>query len=364
MTPQQPRWILSGIIDDSSKAAAIEVSRSPFRIGRRPDLELSLNSRVVSAQHAELTESAGLLAIKDLGSTNGTFVNGRRTGDRTLLAHGDLIEIGNLHLRVDCLDDQNSDSVETTENFGKTRYVSEDDSQITQALAELMSTRALEPCFQPIHVTAGQDVYGYEYLARSSLSAVSQPAQMFQAAEAMGRSVELSALCREMAVEHSVCLPRNLPLFLNTHPDEDLHTGVVEQMRELSRVSNNRQLVLEIHEKAMTDPEMVRELRQILNSFNVKLALDDFGAGQARIRELFTASADYVKFDAAMLRDAQDASDTMFALFRQFINYVSDSGTITVAEGVETEELIQLCGELGFDLLQGYALSRPTILQS
>ena len=62
-------------------------------IGRNPNNTLVLNVPTVSAHHAEIVRVSGRHELKDLGSTNGTFVNGARTV-RHLLNSGDVIQIG------------------------------------------------------------------------------------------------------------------------------------------------------------------------------------------------------------------------------------------------------------------------------
>jgi len=158
------------------------------------------------------------------------------------------------------------------------------------------------------------------------------------------------------------CLPAKLPLFLNTHPNEPMLKSVVPQMRRLRDRVPRRPLVLEIHEGAIMEPGLVRELRAALSEFDVQLAFDDFGAGQARIRELICAPSDYIKFDAALIRDLQEVSGEQLQLFRSIIRGVKEEGAITVAEGVETEAMVDVCAEVGFDLVQGYAMSRPAIM--
>lgn len=303
-----------------------------------------------------------MLCIRDLGSTNGTFVNGKRITSDTLLAEGDWLEIGDVHLKVDCKGTTPLSRPER-HNFQKTCYFNGQEAlESARGLIELLDGHKLEPCFQPIHNLGDRDIHGYEYLARSEVASVSNPGQMFAAAEAAGRQVELSMLCRQMAVEHSICLPARLPLFLNTHPEEPLLRKVVPQLQELRTLQPARPLVLEIHEGAITEPELVRNLRAALKEIGVQLAFDDFGAGQARIRELICAPSDYIKFDAALIRDLQNVSDDQFGMFRSIISAVKAEGALTVAEGIETEEMIATCRELGFDLLQGFALSRPAIM--
>lgn len=363
--PEPAIWTLSGSFEREATPQLIRIQKVPFRIGRRPDLELSLSSSVVSGLHAELIEMAGVLCIRDTSSTNGTFVNGHRIERDTLLSEGDWIEIGDIHMKVDSTQSRHrTPQLPRDTKLNKTcLFNSELQNQSARGLVELIEGRRLEPCFQPIHKLSDRDIHGYEFLARSDVNGVSNPALMFGAAESAGREVELSILCRELGAEHSICLPGCLPLFLNTHPHEPLLEIVVPQLRDLRQKYPNRPLVLEIHEAAITEPGLVRSVRDALREIDVQLAFDDFGAGQARIRELICAPSDYIKFDAALIHDLQDVSREQFELFRAIIAGVRSEGAITVAEGVETQEMIDLCGEIGFDLLQGFALSRPAIMQ-
>ncbi len=62
-------------------------------IGRRQDCQLRIPTRDVSRQHCELTVANGALKAKDLGSSNGTFVNGKRIAEAKL-GPGDRLRIG------------------------------------------------------------------------------------------------------------------------------------------------------------------------------------------------------------------------------------------------------------------------------
>ena len=63
-------------------------------IGRHPDCELNLRMDDVSRRHAELRFESGQYVLHDLGSTNGTFVNGQKVEGGRVLAPGDHVEIG------------------------------------------------------------------------------------------------------------------------------------------------------------------------------------------------------------------------------------------------------------------------------
>jgi pSer/pThr/pTyr-binding forkhead associated (FHA) protein len=70
------------------------LDRPRIRIGRSPDNDVQIDSLAVSRYHAEVEATADGLAIRDLGSNNGTFVNGARIEGRSPLKAGDTIQIG------------------------------------------------------------------------------------------------------------------------------------------------------------------------------------------------------------------------------------------------------------------------------
>lgn len=71
---------------------AVELTKPRLTIGRHPGNDIVIAHRAVSAQHAALTVSDSGVQIEDLGSTNGTFVNGERVARRTL-ADRDVIKV-------------------------------------------------------------------------------------------------------------------------------------------------------------------------------------------------------------------------------------------------------------------------------
>jgi putative nucleotidyltransferase with HDIG domain len=75
-----------------------------LRIGRSPHVEVSLTDSSVSRRHAEITVSEEGWVVRDLGSRNGTFLNGIRVGqvERRLQEH-DLLQCGNLVWRIGAL---------------------------------------------------------------------------------------------------------------------------------------------------------------------------------------------------------------------------------------------------------------------
>lgn len=74
----------------------IEVAGRPLVIGREPDCDLVLDDSKVSRRHAEFARLPdGSTAVRDLGSSNGTFVNGQRITGSVVVSDMDEIRIGN-----------------------------------------------------------------------------------------------------------------------------------------------------------------------------------------------------------------------------------------------------------------------------
>ncbi|WP_330299215.1 DUF1707 and FHA domain-containing protein [Streptomyces sp. NBC_00503] len=75
-------------------------SAGALRIGRDPGNGLRLNHETVSRAHAELRLRDGVWVVRDLGSTNGTTVNGRRVTGSAVVRDGDQIGFGRMSFRL------------------------------------------------------------------------------------------------------------------------------------------------------------------------------------------------------------------------------------------------------------------------
>ncbi|GAA1161783.1 DUF1707 and FHA domain-containing protein [Streptomyces hebeiensis] len=77
-----------------------EIGAYPLRIGRDPVNGLRLSHDTVSRLHAELALQGGQWVLRDLGSTNGTTVNGRRVITTAVVRDGDTVSFGQMSFRL------------------------------------------------------------------------------------------------------------------------------------------------------------------------------------------------------------------------------------------------------------------------
>jgi hypothetical protein len=90
------------------QAAIVRTARTgeTLRIGRAADNALRLDHASVSRTHAELFEADGAWRVRDLDSKNGTFFDGRRVTDDTLLDKLGWLRVGDVHCEFGLLSDE------------------------------------------------------------------------------------------------------------------------------------------------------------------------------------------------------------------------------------------------------------------
>jgi putative serine protease PepD len=88
------------ILSGPEKGRAVVIGGDEFTVGRTPGSDLVLGDPQVSARHARLTPAADGVLLEDLGSTNGTIVNGQAITGPRLLQGGERLQLGDTHLTI------------------------------------------------------------------------------------------------------------------------------------------------------------------------------------------------------------------------------------------------------------------------
>jgi len=334
----------------------IILDRFPFRIGRSQEADHTLYSREVSSLHAEIVKHGEGFVLRDLGSTNGTFVNGERTDQRRLRA-GDIVHIAEEELRFGLYEGK---------GIREPTLASPEDRQQrlirqTNDLSRVIANRALGAVFQPIVGLADPTrVVGYEALGRVTLEGYSI-GELLSIATERGEGPTLSRMLRSVALADIALLPeRPVSLFFNVHPGE---LSDCERLEEAfvgiaGALAPEQHAFLEVHEGAVTDLALMRWIRERSRAAGIGLAYDDFGAGQSRLMELVEVPPDVIKLDMSLVRGI-DRSKKREDLVRALVAVMRDMGIHVLAEGIERTEEAEVCRAIGCTLGQGYLFGKP-----
>jgi EAL domain-containing protein (putative c-di-GMP-specific phosphodiesterase class I) len=339
----------------------VALSSFPVLVGRDASLGLPIVRSEISRNHAEFVELGGQLILRDLGSTNGTFVNHQRLEGQMGLRHGDVVHFASYEARV--IEEVDSTEISSQSSMTVMNAMPMGNKLPTglSELQTLLDKRAIRAEFQPI-VGINGEIYGYEVLGRGNRPDLPvHPMELFRIAESReGKAAELSLLMRDCGVEQAVAMAGNIRLFVNTHPEE-MH-DIKALMQSMQRLRDNHPdlpMVLEIHEDALTNVAVLREMADQLQAMDIELAFDDFGAGQARLMEMIDVPVAYLKFDIALIRGLPDAPESKRKMVAALAAMTKAMGIKALAEGVETAEELALCEQMNFDLIQGYFFGKP-----
>lgn len=341
------------------------ITRLPCQIGRSKENDLVIANLGLSRVHATLTRDiTGQLRLIDENSTNGTFVNRRRVEGYSLLRENDVIHLASaeFRLRLILVEEPSIlpfDQMHTMV-MPADRPLSEHFSPNEAEFDELIMGHGLSGAIQPIVDAQTRRVVGYELLGRANHPRLpTTPIELFSLAVTMGREADLSLAFREFGINTFARHLQGRKLFINAHPKEMFSEVFLASLERLRYSMPDLQMVVEIHESAVTNIEQLRGFADRLAGLDIRFAYDDFGAGQARLLELADVPAHFVKFDMSLIRGLHKAGPRKQQVVRDLVQMVLSAGSVPLAEGVESEEEAATCIAMGVQLIQGYLTGRP-----
>lgn len=214
--------------------------------------------------------------------------------------------------------------------------------------------------YHPIIVTATEEIYGYEALARGVRRELRSPEVLFEVAEEANMVWELSRLLRRRAVEGILSeLEDGQFLFLNIDP-HDFNDPTFRNLdpAELG-IPDPSRVVLEITERtAIKDYPRFQEYLAAFRKRGFRFAVDDAGSGYAGLGSIANLAPDYIKLDISLISNI----DTNFLkqnLVETMVKFADGQGARVIAEGVERREEFETVKELGVHLTQGFLFHRP-----
>lgn len=177
---------------------------------------------------------------------------------------------------------------------------------------------------------------------------------------------ELDLQLRKKAIAKFVQIEfhHKIKLFYNYDPRvlemPDHRFGETEEILSEFNLTNDS-LCFELNESHRIDQnQKFKDFLAVFKKRGFKLALDDFGAGFASFELFYHSEPDILKCDLFLIRNIhKDLRKKTFCSY--IVNMAKLLGVLVVAEGVETEGEFEMCTDIGYDLIQGHYLQKPTL---
>lgn len=234
---------------------------------------------------------------------------------------------------------------------------------LTPSIADCLEQQSLRPVFQPIGSLVTGEIFGYEALIRGPAGTpLESPIALFAEAAREGLLVRLERVAARVAI--AAFMQANLPgkLFLNYSADSlrdiDDTRDDVRNFLESEGLPTSR-IVLELTEQApLGSLDTLAKAVFSIRSRGSQFALDDYGTGHAGLGQWIALQPDYVKI-ARVIIDGVASSPFQREALQSLCRLAQTAGTRLIAEGIEREEDLLVCRDLGIDFAQGYLLARP-----
>lgn len=88
------------VLHDQKLVKEVQLDAGVLTIGRGNDVEVKLDDKTISKRHARIVSYFNATHVEDLGSTNGTYINGKKI-HKHVLNPGDVLMIGNYQIKVE-----------------------------------------------------------------------------------------------------------------------------------------------------------------------------------------------------------------------------------------------------------------------
>jgi len=210
--------------------------------------------------------------------------------------------------------------------------------------------------YQPIVNTDSHEVEYYEALVRiRSGDELIPPSHIFPiiTMRQMDTALDRVVISKVKDDIENGLIPRGKGISINLSADSVAHKDIVEWLMPLTDFTQSYYLVIEVTETSLITQisTAVRNLT-LLRKLGFKVALDDFGSGYSSLRYLTSMPVDIIKFDITLIQGMLD--ERLEKVVQEMANMLLDLGYDLVAEGIETDELLQKIKQAGFKLSQGY----------
>jgi len=231
-------------------------------------------------------------------------------------------------------------------------------------IMEALGQKTVVPYFQPIINMKTRRVEAYEVLTRIvTPDGVIAAAEFIETAETMGAIGRLDYQLIERTFEKVKKERYDGALFLNLSPKALILSEFIPTVRSLLREYgiNPAKMVFEITERdTVKNLGLVEKFIHDLRSEGFRFAIDDFGSGYSSFQYIRKFSIDFLKIDGEFVKNMTEKGTIEKAIVTSIAALAKSLGIKTIAEYVETEQIMSDVESVGIDFAQGYYIRRPS----
>ena len=233
--------------------------------------------------------------------------------------------------------------------------------ELEMDLRKALASEQFQLYYQPLVVLETNEVNGFEALLRWNHPArgLVSPADFIPIAEETGLIVPLGEWVLRAACDEAVNWPEHIKVAVNLSPAQLNSRNLVSMVTAALRESGMppRKLQLEITESVLlqntfTTLATLHELRKM----GVQIALDDFGTGYSSLSYLRSFPFDKIKIDRSFIQDLSNGAEPL-AIVNAVAGLAKCLNMTSTAEGVETQQQMDVLQAIGCTEMQGYLFS-------
>jgi diguanylate cyclase (GGDEF)-like protein len=240
----------------------------------------------------------------------------------------------------------------------------EERRKIELALHGAMDGGEFSLAYQPVVDAQSSEISSFEALLRWNNAELGQipPTKFIPIAEETGMLGRIGEWVLRTACREAAAWPSDISIAVNVSPRQLRDPGFIVTLVSALTQANLAPERLELEVTETVFLELTGTTQKVLHqiqSLGVKLAMDDFGTGYSSLGYLRRADFDTLKIDRSFVSSISSQNPESTAIIRAVVALAGSLGMKTVAEGVSTEEQLQLVRQLGCDKIQGFIFSRP-----
>ena len=246
------------------------------------------------------------------------------------------------------------------------KKIAVDNSKTIKMIQIALKENKIISYFQPITNNKTNEVEKYESLVRliDQNGKILSPYFFLEVAKQSGYYNKITAVVIKNSFDALEKTTKEISINLSAIDIEDLETRNMLINLVTTNMHNAHRIVFELLEdEHVKDFEVVKDFISLVKTFGCQIAIDDFGAGVSNFERLLDYQPDILKIDACLIKNidkdkySRDVVETI-----QLFAWKQDIKT--VAEFVETPEILQTVKDIGINYTQGYLLGKPDLLEN